>query len=226
MRYAVYYAPSPRSALWRAGCEWLGWDAAAGIRVLPPALPGGLLARLAPLTRTAAHYGWHGTLKAPFALADGVDAAQLLDAVSALAQRFTPFDLALEVATHDGFAALRPQAALPELDELAQACVVALAPLAAAAPARDGLTLRQAALHQRWGYPHVFEQFGFHMTLAAATREAPLQAAIAQAARAHFDQLLTPTVAALALFVEPRPDEPFRFLAECRFDGQVLRHGR
>lgn len=227
MRYAVYYAPSPRSDFWRAGSSWLGWDAAAGMQVLPPDLPGGLLACLAPLTRAGARYGWHATLKAPFRLAAGVDEAALLAAVSALAQRFTPLEITLQVGTLAGFPALRPTGDASALQELAQACVVALAPLAAPdTRPRDGLDARAAALAARWGYPHVFERYRFHLTLGDAVAEPVLAAAIAQAARRHFDGLLTQRLAALAVFVQPHADEPFRYLAECGFDGEVRHHAR
>jgi len=36
---------------------------------------------------------------------------------------------------------------------------------AASAPDLDGLTARQAKNLERWGYPFVFEEFRFHMTL-------------------------------------------------------------
>ncbi|VEB42161.1 putative phosphonate metabolism protein [Chromobacterium violaceum] len=72
MRYAVYYAARPDSALWRAGCEWLGYDAAGGAQLPRPDVEGVEAGELACLTREAARYGWHATLKAPFALRPGV----------------------------------------------------------------------------------------------------------------------------------------------------------
>lgn len=227
MRYAVYYAPSPRSDFWRAGSSWLGWDAAAGLQVLPPDMPAGLLARLAPLTCAAARYGWHATLKAPFKLAAGIDEEALLAAVAALAQRFAPLDISLQVSTLASFPALRPLGDEGALQELANACVVSLAPLAAPdTRQRAGLDVREATLAARWGYPYVFERYRFHLTLADAVAEPVLATAIAQAARRHFDGLLSLRLAALAVFVQPRADEPFRYLAECGFDGEIKHHVR
>lgn len=226
MRYAVYYAPAPRSALWRAGSEWLGWDAARGVTLLPPALPGGLLARLAPLTRRAAHYGWHATLKAPFRLADGVDEATLLQQVAALAATSTPFSLPLQVGTLRDATVLRVAGDTAAIDALAERCVRQLLPLGAPAPDRPGLSPREAELHAAWGYPYVLDQFCFHLTLAQRSREPALQAAIERAAITHFDRVLQADVAALSVFVETRPDEPMRLLAECGFDGSLTRHLR
>lgn len=221
MRYAIYYAPSPRTALWRAGSEWLGWDAARGVSLLPPALPGGLLARLAPLTRRAAHYGWHATLKAPFRLAAGVDEAQLLQQVAALAASCTPFSLPLQVGTLRDATVLRVAGDSAAIDALAERCVRQLLPLGAPAPDRPGLSPREAELHAAWGYPYVLDQFCFHLTLAQRSREPALQAAIERAASAHFDTLLLAEVGALSVFVEARSDEPMRLLAECGFDGSL-----
>lgn len=226
MRYAIYYAPSPRTALWRAGSEWLGWDAARGVALLPPALPGGLLARLSPLTRRAAHYGWHATLKAPFRLAEGVDEAQLLQQVAALAAMCTPFVLGLQVGTLRDATVLRVADDTAAIDALAERCVRELLPLGAPAPDRPGLSPREAELHAAWGYPYVLDQFCFHLTLAQRSREPALQAAIERAASAHFDTLLQAEVNALSVFVEARPDEPMRLLAECGFDGSLTRHLR
>jgi len=221
MRYAIYYAPSPRTALWRAGSEWLGWDAARGVSLLPPALPGGLLARLASLTRRAAHYGWHATLKAPFRLAAGVDEAQLLQQVAALAASCTPFSLPLQVGTLRDATVLRVAGDSAAIDALAERCVRQLLPLGAPAPDRPGLSPREAELHAAWGYPYVLDQFCFHLTLAQRSREPALQAAIERAASAHFDMLLLAEVSALSVFVEARSDEPMRLLAECGFDGSL-----
>lgn len=226
MRYAVYYAPAPRSALWRAGSEWLGWDAARGVTLLPPALPGGLLARLAPLTRRAAHYGWHATLKAPFRLANGVDEAQLLQQVAALASTCAPFVLDLQVGTLRDATVLCVAGDSTAIDALAERCVRQLLPLGEPAPDRPGLSPHEAELHAAWGYPYVLDQFCFHLTLAQRSREPALQTAIERAASAHFEGLLQANVAALSVFVETRPDEPMRLLAECGFDGSLTRHLR
>lgn len=230
-RYAVYYAPRPDSELWRAGCAWLGMDAASGEAVAQPPLDGMAAEAQAELTREAARYGWHATLKAPFALRPDVDQEALLGGTAALAKTFQPFALSLQVDWLGDFLALRPQAAPPELSELAAACVAGLAPLAdrrAPLKNRAGLNERQQMLYRRWGYPYVFEQFRFHLTLSDnLDRGSEAAAALARGARRHFAGVLNAhTVDGIAVFVERGQGEPFRYLAYCGFDGEVARYDR
>ncbi len=103
-RYAVYFTPD--GALARAGAAWLGWDVAQGCAVAHPDLGA---VDLAGITSTPRKYGMHGTLKPPFALAQGTDAEELRMAVHALAEGLTPVLLAgLEVAALGPFLALKP----------------------------------------------------------------------------------------------------------------------
>ena len=229
MRCALYYSPRPDSGLWRAGCEWLGRDAASGQALAQPALADVDPAALADATAAAARYGWHATLKAPFELAPGADAASLLAATARLASGFESFPLTLRVDWLDDFLALRPAAASAELEELAAACTAALAPWADPGQAlkpRPGLDARQQSLYRRWGYPFVFEQFRFHMTLSAGlARESALAAGLERGARRHFAGLGPVEVDGIALFAEAEAGGPFRYLAHCGFDGQVARYG-
>ncbi|ATP28449.1 hypothetical protein CR207_08595 [Chromobacterium violaceum] len=230
MRYAAYYAPRPDSALWRAGCEWLGYDAAGGAQLPRPDVEGVEAGELACLTREAARYGWHATLKAPFALRPGVGEDALLLQTSMLARRFQPFALSLQVGWLGDFLALRPAGPCAELDELAAACSVSLEGLAdrhAPLRPREGLDPRQQALYRRWGYPYVFEQFRFHLTLSdRLDRESAAAVLIERGARRHFAGLLQQVaVAGVTLFVEREQGAPFRYLAHCGFNGEVARHG-
>ncbi|ERD99614.1 DUF1045 domain-containing protein [Pseudogulbenkiania ferrooxidans] len=228
-RYAIYYAPRPDSELWRAGCRWLGRDALSGGALTQPEVPGIGAEGLAGLTGEAARYGWHATLKAPFVLRPDLDEGALLRRTAGLAAAFQPFALNLEVGWLDDFLALRPAAPLPRLDELAVACVAALEPMAdrsGPAKSRPGLSLRQDELCRRWGYPYVFEQFRFHLTLSGSlARGSQTAAALEAAARRHFSGLVAAAgIEGVALFVERTPGGPFRYLAHCGFDGVVARH--
>ncbi|TDR82980.1 DUF1045 domain-containing protein [Paludibacterium purpuratum] len=230
MRYAVFYAPPADQVFWRLGSDWLGRDAASGQEQAQPALPGVAADSQAALTRAAARYGWHATLKAPFHAAAGIDRTALLAAVADLARGFTPFEIALRVDWLDDFLALRPDAGTaPLLLELATACTVGLQPLTDASrplPPRPGLSSRQLALYRRWGYPYVFEQYRFHLTLSQAlARSTPLAAALEQGARDYFADPVRQCVDGLALFVEPGPGLPLRYLAHCGFDGEVRHYG-
>src|SRR3954471_4810736 len=89
-RYAIYYAPTPGSALNRFGAGLLGYDAFSGDDV---AFPDGI-AQAVPdwhdLTRDPRKYGFHATLKAPFVLAEGKGEAQLIDACATFAGKARP----------------------------------------------------------------------------------------------------------------------------------------
>ena len=86
MRYAIYYAPDPASALWLFGSSVLGYDARTG-RNVPLLAPAGIsLADWEMATTDPRRYGFHATLKAPFRLALGMSEAALLDAVERSAE--------------------------------------------------------------------------------------------------------------------------------------------
>src|SRR5271163_1509402 len=90
-RYAIYFAPDPGSALARVGAEWLGYDVAAGASVPQPQISGISSVRLYEITEEPRRYGFHATLKPPFALAEGTAAGELDEAVAALANGVPTF---------------------------------------------------------------------------------------------------------------------------------------
>lgn len=218
-RYAVYFAPEPLSPLARFGAAWLGYDAATGALVPQPSVDQTSAERLRAITAEPRHYGFHATLKPPFALADGSDAAALDMAVAALAAGFPAFAAPpLKLERISGFWALVPSAPCPMLDRLAAVCVAQLdrfrmppSPEELARRRRAGLSLRQEMLLQRWGYPYVMEEFRFHMTLTGRLDD---QEAIARG------RLLAPlvqpfrreelTIGAIGLFHQPDRDRPFQ----------------
>jgi putative phosphonate metabolism protein len=170
-RSAIYFAPASGSALEAFGCGWLG-RALNGAPLAQPAVFGLDRARLWEITRSPRYYGFHGTLKAPFALADGRSAESLDEAIDGFVRGRAPFDVRLKIGSLDGFIAFVPAAASPALDALAADCVQAFdgfrAPLCDAEIARRraaGLTPRQDRYLLRHGYPYVLDDFGFHMTL-------------------------------------------------------------
>ena len=207
-RYAIYYAPRP-GALADAAASWLGWDPCSAVAVPHPDLD----ADLPGLTAEPRKYGFHGTIKPPFRLAEGVDATRLRTAVAALARRLRPVRMArLDLISLEGFLALVPMGDPADLTRLAADVVKTLdplrAPLTEAEIARrrpDRLTARQYDLLGRFGYPHVMEEFRFHLTLSGNLT--PDQTAILRPlARAHFANHLT---------------EPFSLTDLCLF-GEAL----
>jgi len=77
-RYAIYYAPSDETLLWKTGSEWLGRDAYSGNRVERREFPDTKDEDIDRLTSSASHYGFHATMKAPFVLKEGSTEDQLL----------------------------------------------------------------------------------------------------------------------------------------------------
>lgn len=169
-RYAIYFVPAPETALYQFGASVLGYDVYGGRDVpsIAPADPN-----WPDKVREPRIYGFHATLKAPFRLAAGADEAALKAKVDALARSQSAIDAgALEVCALGPFIALAPAAPCPALDQLAAACVQHVdcfrAPMSEQERARrlaSPLTERQKINLDRWGYPYVFDDFRFHMTL-------------------------------------------------------------
>lgn len=191
-RYAVYYAPEP-GPFADAAAHWLGWDPTSGASVLQPDL--GL--DMAALTADPRKYGFHGTVKPPFRLAEGLGLADLQKATAAMARDLPAIKMpGLQFLDLEGFLALVPQGDTAALTDLAAKVVELIdplrAPLTAAEIARrrpDRLTPRQRALLDRWGYPYVMEEFRFHLTLSG-NLSAEDHATLRPLAEAHFAGLL------------------------------------
>jgi len=208
MRVALYFTPPRQAALTRLASEWLGRDA------FDPTSTG---ARDS-LVAEAARYGFHATMKAPFRLAEGVDLASLDEAVRRFAaEAAAPRIGSLALRSLDGFLALVPQDPEPALDRLAAETVRRFEPFRAettpdelARRRPDRLAERQRDYLHRFGYPYVFEEFRFHMTLTGRLER--LQAeAVERELRDRFAPVIGRPLAVdgLALFVEPEPGSPF-----------------
>jgi putative phosphonate metabolism protein len=172
-RYALYYAPAPRSELGRFGAHLLGYDAFSRKTLRFPFDIEQALPDWGELTRDPRKYGFHATLKAPMVLADGKSEAELLAACAEFAAEPRPIPMIAPVVDALGdFIAIVPSQPSAELQALAADAVSRFdsfrAPLTASDRARrnpDGLPPRQRDYLERWGYPYVMEEFRFHMTL-------------------------------------------------------------
>lgn len=210
-RYAIYYAPAP-GPFARAAGAWLGRDPDGDAGRAQPRVPG-----LAEATAEPRRYGFHGTLKAPFRLAEGATPEVLADATRTLAARLEPVVMpGLQLADLHGFLALVPEGDTAALAALAAEVVAGLdhlrAPPTAAETARrrpDRLSPRQRVLLDLWGYPFVMEEFVFHLTLSGPL---PDPAGLMPAARAHFAPHLPRPFAvdALCIFAESAATGRFR----------------
>ncbi len=188
-RYALYFVPGQGSLLHRLGSALLGYDIYSEQAVTHPdmVLPEG--SSLDGLTTEPRRYGLHATVVAPFFPAK-TNEANLLRAAAHFCQSAPPVPLPrIEVAAHRGFMALRPGrstqdecAAYDALRALAADAVRFFFPLrlppqpAETARRLAGkLSPRQAEYARDWGYPYIFEEYDFHITLSG-----PVQSACAQ----------------------------------------------
>jgi hypothetical protein len=174
-RYAIYFVPSAETEFFRFGSAVLGYDCYTGGSVKRLALFDAEPELWDGLTAEPRRYGFHATLKAPFNLSPSCREAQLVSALHSFAGLgHTISALTPAVRMLSGFAAVVPAAASPVIDELAAKCTTIFdafrAPITAQERARrvaSGLNQGQIANLDRWGYPYVFSDFRFHMTLTS-----------------------------------------------------------
>jgi len=195
---------------------WLGWDVLSGEPVEHPDLP----LPVDQITATPRKYGFHGTIKPPFALANGTTQAELREAARDLCATLSPVTLeALELSRLGRFLALTPKSDSTALGDLAAEYVRELdrfrAPATEAELARRrqaNLSPRQDALLLEWGYPYVMEEFRFHMTLSGRLDKDQIDR-VADMLRPELAPWLeTPhRIEALALVGE-RPDKNFELI--------------
>ena len=220
-RYAVYLVPPRNSLLWNAGCRWLGRDAETQEFFVPQDVPDFLSEKLLRVTASPRLYGFHATLKAPFRLAYGVDETKLSAEIARLADSVGTFPMpVLKVDQLNGFIALLLAGPGNALADLERRCVVELDALRA--PIEEAERVRRTAAHltsrqrdylERWGYPYVFEEFRFHMTLTERVDDATASVLMPWIGR-NFQPALTEQSqgAELAAFVQPAPGKDFLLL--------------
>jgi len=227
-RYALYLAPPEP---WRsAGARWLGRCAETGA-TLP--FPEDADPRHEAWTQAPRFYGLHATLKPPFRLRAGTTPHGLDQAVRALACRVAPFDVRLQCQALRGFLAWRldgDAASHAPMQALAAEAVRALDDWRAP-PTEEELARRRKtplapeheAMLLRWGYPYVFEQFVFHITLTGRLDAAAMQDAAArlQALTAPLQREPMP-VREISVYVQPGPDAPFVVARHYGFDGSIV----
>ncbi|HYD04989.1 MAG TPA: DUF1045 domain-containing protein [Reyranella sp.] len=231
-RYALYYAPRPEEALAVAASQWLGWTPDNGRARALPASTGLDPQRLGEIVAEPRRYGFHGTLKPPMALVDDVTEADLLAAVGRFAATQRAFTApSLTLAALSDFLALVPTTRSPELQDLADRCVIEFdefrRPADEAELARrrkNGLTPRQDELLLRWGYPYVLEEWRFHLTLTGRLADEAERTAVMNALRQRFRSLIDRPlpVRDLCIFRQSAPERPFTVLARFRLGGGRL----
>ena len=219
-RYAIYFTPEDDSSLGRFGWWWLGRHPTSEDYGVLPAFAVEA-ARHSEVVAEPRLYGFHATLKPPFHLAEGSTEAGLLDALVGFADECAAFSApALHLGNLHGFLALLPSAPAPEFERLAAACVREFdgfrAPpteVETAKRLQAGLTERQQELLAEWGYPYVFDEFRFHMTLTCSLDDAEQRIfkAILEPLVAGFTHLPL-AVGSLCLFRQSAAGKPFVML--------------
>lgn len=167
-RFAIYYAPHQDDPLWATASTWLGRDADSNAPMQQPTLPN-----IRAVTADPRLYGFHATLKPPMRLADGTGWDGFAAEVEKMAAAIAAFDLPpLAVNDIGGFLALCETEKSPQLQALSDQCVAwtdgfRAPPDDTELARRRGRGLRpaQEAMLTRWGYPHMFGTWFFHMTL-------------------------------------------------------------
>ena len=218
MRYAIYFTPPASDPLLKVAANWLGRSAFSGQPVKAPQIRGLDHRDFAELTEAPRRYGFHATLKAPFHLAEDFEERELLSALMHFASSLEPVVIPkLEISCLDGFFALVPTEPLADLSQLANDVVVALDRFRAPLGERDisrrdpqRLSVSQRRNLEQWGYPYVFEDFRFHMTLTGPVPEAD-RPKIERILGEFLEPVLEEPVEInnLALFTEAEPGFPF-----------------
>ena len=217
-RYAIYFAPESETALARFGAAWLGRDAETGAGIAQPALPDFSSERLAHITEVPRGYGFHATLAPPMRLAPGCTRAMLEEALAAFAGARVPFRAPpLRLAAMHEFIALvlagdseAMQALEDDIIRTFHRFRAEPDPAEHIRPRAAALTQRQEALVRAWGYPHVLDEFRFHMTLTNELDQPELEALRPALARLAAPLCAAPLdVTGIALFVQADRQAPF-----------------
>jgi putative phosphonate metabolism protein len=211
VRYAIYFTPSKNDALTEKASRWLGRNAFSGEHYRDHQ-------DFADVTAEPRRYGFHATLKAPFELSETHGEAELLTAFHAFAATRHAFDIPKVVVGALGpFFAIVPQDTYQPLQDFAADVVDYFEPFRAPLSESDiarrrpqKLTERQRQNLSRWGYPHVMDDFRFHMTLTGPVIEddrAKMAGILAREFAAFTDKPLT--MSGLGLFIEKTRGEDF-----------------
>jgi putative phosphonate metabolism protein len=220
-RYAIFFVPAPETRLYQTGAALIGYDVYTGE---PRPFPDGLALghdEWRALTSEPRVYGFHATLKAPFRLAPGRSADELTAQLATFAAGRAPVAIVPAVGTIGGFAAVIPVESSAALNRLAADCVRAFeafrAPLSEDERRRrlaSPLSARHKENLERWGYPYVFDDFRFHMTLTGRIAPAshdPVLACLRDTLGAIEGHALA--VDRVALLCQPERDTPFHLVA-------------
>ncbi|MEP5731647.1 MAG: DUF1045 domain-containing protein [Sulfitobacter sp.] len=222
-RYAIFYTPAI-GAFADFCAAWLGWDSAEGKPVPHPDVDG---LDLPSLIKRPQKYGFHATLRAPFRLAKGQSEETLLQAVVDFGGKHQPASLGrLKVCASHGFVALHPTRDPAPIRAFAGHVVRDFARFCAPLSPEDIARRRQSRLTDRqdrqmleWGYPFIFEDFNFHMTLTGGLGMAKAEALVPRISQLFMPHLPNaPVIDALTLLGQDQ-DGRFHQLSRIGLNG-------
>jgi hypothetical protein len=224
-RYAIYYAPRQDDPLMVQAGHWLGRDAFTGENLVRPIVADLEDLDLEALTASPRHYGFHATLKAPFELGADQSEDNLIAGLSDFCTQYKSFEAGIGPQELSHFIAFRLGGDTGAMLALHEACVRAFEPFRAPLSDADIARRRKAPLSAiqderllEFGYPYIFEDFRFHMTLTGAVKDPALRARIVAALQQHFSAFIGPhTFWGLSLFKQDSRDEPFKIISQAAF---------
>jgi hypothetical protein len=224
VRYAIFFVPPADCSFYRFGAAALGYDSYSGSRIPSLSSKDVSAAEWEQLTAEPRRYGFHATLKAPFGLLSEFSESQLIAEFSRFVNSSTSaLRFTASIQLLDGFAALVPSGTALALDLLAARCVRHFdpfrRPLTKPEQSRrlgQRLTARQISHLDRWGYPYVFEDFRFHMTLTGRLPAGRTAAALGLLRKTFKQQSVPGSIAIerIALLRQDGTDAPFRVIHE------------
>jgi hypothetical protein len=229
-RFALYYAPATTDPLWLKAAQWLGRDPAGATPV--QALTEGIAAEYRHrISRSARRYGFHATIKAPMLLAAGYGRRELEEELTAFALKRPAVAIGQLVPRFiEGFLALVPAEQGKALTDFAGEVVAHFDRFRAPMTPGDrekrirggNYTTHQIDLLDRYGYPHVMDEFQFHMTLTDRLPEGERDAVLAAAATWFGPAIAEPFMLdRLTLFRENEPGAPFDRVADFPLSARV-----
>src|SRR5262249_3852085 len=195
-RYAPYFVPPADSPLHCVGAGFLGYDCYTGERLRHPQDITLTASEWEQLTHEPRKYGFHATLKAPFRLLPPfteMDLAAELERFAAIPRTLPAIEPAIRsLARFIAVVAAKPSVAL---DRLAADGVMAFDRFRRPLTSHErehrlgaGLSERQIENLDRWGYPYVFEDFRFHLTLTGPI-DADRRGSVLALLQARFDDI-------------------------------------
>lgn len=226
-RYAIYFAPDDSSELGVFGATVLRRQAVDPSDWLNPHLPVSFphTADWPDQIKKPAHYGFHATIKAPFALAAGTTPEELLQELADLCKMQSAISLKglapIRTCRYDALAFEQQPPALPTL---AAECVTRFekyrAPLCDADIQRrnpDALSESELASLHRYGYPYVLDDFNFHMTLSGQNNHQ--DNTYIEWLQELYQAMVTqpPTLDRLCVFHQPDRQSPFIRIKKFQF---------